>query len=81
MLKTLKFRISLILPGNLGSRAQKSPKIAQKTGHLIAITHCFLKRYGIDWVVPGESSCPEDSEYVWQKGVESLEGRVTAAQS
>ena len=30
---------------------------------------------------PGESSCPDGSEYVWQRGVESLQGRVTAARS
>ena len=38
-------------------------------------------RYGIFWVPPGESSCPGGSEYVWQRGVDSLEGRVTAARS
>ena len=32
----------------------------------------FLNRYGIFWVPPGESSCPDGSEYVWQRGVESL---------
>ena len=41
----------------------------------------FLNRYGIFWVPPGESSCPDGSEYVWQRGVESLQGRVTAARS
>ena len=25
---------------------------------------------------PGESSCPGDSEYVWQRGVEGISGRV-----
>ena len=30
---------------------------------------------------PGESSCPDGSEYVWQRGVGSLQGRVTAAWS
>ena len=30
---------------------------------------------------PGESSCPDGSEYVWQRGVESLQGQVTAARS
>ena len=37
--------------------------------------------YGIFWMIPGESSCPGGSEYVWQRGVDSLEGRVTAARS
>ena len=32
-------------------------------------------------MLPGESSCPDGSEYVWQRGVESLQGWVTAAQS
>ena len=41
----------------------------------------FLNRYGIFWVPPGESSCPGGSEYVWQRGVGSLQGRVTAARS
>ena len=30
---------------------------------------------------PGESSCPDGSEYVWQRGVGSLQGRVTAGRS
>ena len=30
---------------------------------------------------PGESSCPEDSEYVWQMGVGGVCGRVTAGRS
>ena len=30
-------------------------------------------------MLPGESSCPDGSEYVWQTGVESLQGGVTAA--
>ena len=33
------------------------------------------------WVPPGESSCPDGSEYVWQRGVGSLQGPVTAARS
>ena len=32
----------------------------------------FLNWYGIFWVPPGVSSCPDGSEYVWQRGVESL---------
>ena len=30
---------------------------------------------------PGAIKCPDGSEYVWQRGVESLQGRVTAARS
>merc|ERR1712047_149968 len=37
--------------------------------------------YGIFWVPPGESSCPDGSEYVWQRGVESLQGPVLPARS
>ena len=40
-----------------------------------------IAKYGIFWIIPGESSCPDGSEYVWQRGVESLQGRVTAARS
>ena len=47
---------------------RKSPKIAQKTDHSIVIFSIF-SRYVIFWVVPGESSCQEGSEYVWQRGV------------
>ena len=32
----------------------------------------FSFRYGIFWMLPGESSCPDGSEYVWQRGVESF---------
>ena len=32
-------------------------------------------------MVLGESSCPDGSESVWQRGVENLHGRVTAAKS
>ena len=41
----------------------------------------FFNRYVIYWVVPGERTRPELSEYVWQRGVGSLEGRVTAGRS
>ena len=41
----------------------------------------FLNTYGTFWVPPGESACPDISEYVWQRRVESLQGRVTAGQS
>ena len=32
----------------------------------------FFNRYGIFWIKHGESSCPDGSEYAWQRGVESL---------
>ena len=50
------------------SRPQKSPKIPQKSLHSIAICSIF-NRYGIFWMIPGESSCPDGSEYVWQEYV------------
>ena len=34
----------------------------------------FLHRYGIYWMVNGESSCPGGSEYVWQRGEEGVSG-------
>ena len=45
-------------------RPQKSPKIAQKTITQSRFSQLF-DRYGIFWVIPGESSCPDGSEYVW----------------
>ena len=30
---------------------------------------------------PGESSCPGGSEYVWQRGVEGISGRLTGGRS
>ena len=71
LLKTLIFWKSLIRYVNL----------APKNGSLNCDLLKFLNRYGIFWVPPGESSCPDGSEYVWQRGVESLQGRVTAARS
>ena len=56
---------------------KKSPKNGSLNRDLLK----FLNSYGIFWVPPGESSCPDGSEYVWQRGVESLQGRVTAARS
>ena len=53
-------------------RPHKSPKIAQKTDHSIAIFSIFLNRYGIFWMVPGESPFLEGSEYVWQREVGGL---------
>ena len=56
-------------------------RYGQKTISLNRDLLKFLNRYGIFWVPPGESSCPDGSEYVWQRGVGSLQGRVTAARS
>ena len=47
-------------------------KNSPKNGSLNRDLLKFLNRYGIFWVPPGESSCPDGSEYVWQRGVESL---------
>ena len=47
---------------------KKSPKNGSLNRDLLK----FFNRYGIFWVPPGESSCPDGSEYVWQRGVESL---------
>ena len=47
----------------------KSPKIAPKNHHSIAIFSIFY-RYGIFYMVRGESSCPDGSECEWQRGVE-----------
>ena len=41
----------------------------------------FLYRYGIFWMPPGESSHPGGSEYVWQRGVEGVLGRVRGSRS
>ena len=41
----------------------------------------FLYRYGIFWMVPGESSCPGGSEYEWQRGIQAVLGRVTAGRN
>ena len=46
----------------------------------MGICSIFFYRYGILWIVPGESSCPNGSEYVLQRGVRGLKGRVTAAE-
>ena len=41
---------------------QKYPK---KTLHSLVICS-ILNRNGIFWIIPGDSSCPYGSEYVWQ---------------
>ena len=60
----------------VSSRAQKSHEMAKKTGRLFAISKFSFDKYGIYWVVPGESSCLEgsDSQYAWLRGVGSLSG-------
>ena len=62
-------------------KVAENTKKSLKNGSLKSDLLNFLNRYGIFWVPPGESSCPDGSEYVWQRGVESLQGRVTAARS
>ena len=57
---------------NLINRNRSAAKISQVL--------CF-NRYGVFWVPPGESLCPDGSEYVWQRGVESFQGQVTDGQS
>ena len=66
--ETLKQSKSQNLLWKFGFRAQKWPKIAQKTDHSIAICPNIFHRYGIYWMSPGESSCPDCSEYVRQRG-------------
>ena len=56
---------------------QNCPKVGSQNYDLLN----FFNMYGIYWVVPGEFSCPEGSEYVWQSGGESLQGQITAARS
>ena len=65
----------------MGFHAEITQKKSPKNGLLNRDLLKFLNRDGIFWVPPGESSCPDGSEYVWQRGVESLQGQVTAAQS
>ena len=48
--------------------------ITKKNGSLNRDLLKFLNRYGIFWVPPSEASCPDGSEYVWQRGVGSLQG-------
>ena len=56
-------------------------KNRQKNGSLNRDLLKFLYRYGIFWMPPGESSYPGGSEYVWQRGVEGVLGRVTGGRS
>ena len=56
-------------------------KNRQKNGTLNRDLLNFLYWYGIFWMPPGESSHPGGSEYVWQRGVEGISGRVTGGRS
>ena len=56
-------------------------KNRQKNGSLNRDLLNFFYRYGIFWMPPGESSHPGGSEYVWQRGVEGISGRVTGGRS
>ena len=56
-------------------------KNRQKNGSLNRDLLNFLYRYGIFWMPPCESSHPGGSEYVWQRGVEGVLGRVTGGPS
>ena len=67
MLKTFKFIKSVILPYNLGSRPQKSPKIVQKRIAKSWFAQ-ILHKNGIYCHTYSESSCPEGLEDVWQGG-------------
>ena len=77
LLKTLTFWKLLYSLYKSGSNPQKSPKNDTLNHDLLKI----FNRYGIFWMISGESSCPGGSEYVWQSGVEILQGRVMAGQS
>ena len=61
-----KLLISLYLAPDLRNH-QKSLK--KRTDHSIAICSKNF-RFCIFRMVPGKSSCPGRSEYVWQRGVE-----------
>ena len=56
-------------------------KNGQKNGSLNRDLLKNFPIYGIFYMLPGEFSCPNGSKHVWQRGVESLQGRVMAAQS
>ena len=81
LLKTLKFWKSLNLLCKSGSRPKKLPKKSPKNRSLNCDLLKFLNTYGIFWVPPGESSYPDSSKCVWQRGVERLKGRVTDGRS
>ena len=54
---------------------QNNLKVGSRICNLLIF---FSNMYVIYWVVRGESSCLEDSEYVRKSWVESLGGQVTA---
>ena len=56
-------------------------KNCQQNGSLNRNLLNFLYGYGIFWMPPGESSHPGGSEYVWQRGVEGVLGRVLGGRS
>ena len=78
LLKTLKiWKFAMNWLFNLSSRYQKSPKIPPKN---LAFNRDFLNFFLV-WHILDDtwrSLCPDGSEYIWQKGVESLQGRVTS---
>ena len=55
------------------SHLRKAPQVDLSEVGLPEGNHCdllkILNRYGIFWVPLGESSCPDGSEYVWQRGI------------
>ena len=68
---------SLILLCKFCFQAQKLPKIPPKTSGFAQKKF----RFGIFYMVPGESSCPGDLEYECQRGVEGVLGWVTDGRS
>ena len=74
-IKIADFTMQIRLPSS------KMTKNRQKNGSLNRDLLNFWYRYGIFWVPPDESSCPGGSEYVWQRGVEGISGRVTGGRS
>ena len=68
-----------ILLCKFGSQAQKSPKMPKKNFALNRNLLNFFYRYGIFWMVPCESSCPDGSEYVCQRGVGVFKVELRAA--
>ena len=54
---------------------QKSPKIAQKRITQSQFAQIFFIGMVYFFMVRGESSCPDGSEFVWERGVRGLYGR------
>ena len=59
-----------------GHQSSEMTQNSPKTDHLMVIYSFFLDRYGINWVLPGDFSCPDSKEYAWQRGIERLWGRA-----